>query len=793
MMDKEWDRDDGVPGEEKSWASYDEAADALEAGQEKSAASGAEPDGDAEIEKSANEGEETPVGEDAPKDPGEPREPEEREEPEEPDGSEAPEPEGSIDSETAYEPDGDDSVEEDGADFYEEDETEYDEDVDFDPDYYKEGDENLAEIAERILGGRHSKASTAAPIRTRADRMREAGLKKASDQEGEKRKNARAAVNPVMMTTAEREALNPAILNALGINAEGQKTEKPADSPDSLAEQNPPKKDAKKESPAQNARGEKPAVNPAFMSTAERQAVRPGPGSNGGTGRGKPAPVNPALMNTAERKAVNPAAFMNTAERQALRAEREKAAAAVRAKEEAARKKKRTVTAIVASLCAVLILGGAIGAGIGISRRNRAVDAGEISTVGGDDAQTNENGDTTPAQSPAEGEDGQTVEQDPAALPGEEGSDPVTAPEPTDSEPANGPDENDNAAEPAENTEPSDGGDAGSSDQQGTAGTPSDAEPPSDGGTSAAAENPPADNPPANTTPADNPPADNTPAVEPKPEAKPDPEPTPKPDPEPVKTPDPKPAATWQPAQKFRVEIDFYNRDPIIVETEPTSVGQILLDNGITLKDGEQASIGLWDWLTDSVTCSIDYYEYVYEDETVVVPFETEEIGVDTIPRGTVETIQEGSNGVTVNHWYVAKKNGVEFDRRLEWEEVTSYPQNAQVYTGVGGTLVGKDGITYSYSYRRVCPALCYNFSDYTWAGTYTSSRTVAADFNYFPLGTKMYVKNDRYDLGYRVVEDTGDQTYAWEVDVWLDAADYYYPLMSQEGVVWDMVVYILD
>ena len=46
----------------------------------------------------------------------------------------------------------------------------------WDPD---EEPENLAEIAERILGARHSRASTAAPIRTRGDREREEKLKAA--------------------------------------------------------------------------------------------------------------------------------------------------------------------------------------------------------------------------------------------------------------------------------------------------------------------------------------------------------------------------------------------------------------------------------------------------------------------------------------------------------------------------------------------------------------------------------------------------------------------------------------
>ena len=62
-----------------------------------------------------------------------------------------------------------------------------------------------------------------------------------------------------------------------------------------------------------------------------------------------------------------------------------------------------------------------------------------------------------------------------------------------------------------------------------------------------------------------------------------------------------------------------------------------------------------------------------------------------------------------------------------------------------------------------------------------------------FPLGTRMYIKNDRYDFGYRVVEDTGGRLDPWQVDIWMDASDPNYRLMSAEEYVYDMVVYFLD
>ena len=147
----------------------------------------------------------------------------------------------------------------------------------------------------------------------------------------------------------------------------------------------------------------------------------------------------------------------------------------------------------------------------------------------------------------------------------------------------------------------------------------------------------------------------------------------------------------------------------------------------------------------------------------------------------------------SILHYTVTYKNGREYDRRLDWEEVivSMVPEVHEI--GVGGTLLGKDGVTYSYSWRRTCPATYYNLVNYTYSGNFVSTRTVATNFDYIPLGTRMYIKNDRYDFGYRVSEDTGSGLKEWQVDIWMLEDDPNYPLMSVEGYVPDMEVYFLD
>ena len=245
---------------------------------------------------------------------------------------------------------------------------------------------------------------------------------------------------------------------------------------------------------------------------------------------------------------------------------------------------------------------------------------------------------------------------------------------------------------------------------------------------------------------------------------------------------------------KYRIVVDFYDREDLSVYTEATTLGMLLSDNGITLSEGEVPSVDLWnEWLAEDMTVTVDKYFSYTEENRKILPHTTEQIEVDTIPRGDVNVLQAGVDGESIMHYTVTLKNGQEIERTLDWEEPVSVmvPEKSEI--GVGGTLVGKDGVTYSYSWRRICTATYYNIYNYTYSGNYVSTRTVATNFSTIPLGTRMYIKNDRYDFGYRVSEDTGSGLAPWQVDIWMPDDDPNAPLMSVEGLVRDMEVYFLD
>ncbi len=421
---------------------------------------------------------------------------------------------------------------------------------------------------------------------------------------------------------------------------------------------------------------------------------------------------------------------LQAAERARRREEQE------RRKAEAEKKRKRAML-IAAALAAVLVIGAGIGTAVAVAKNraeaNRAKDPGIITPDGTDDGQTNAPNDANDALPPIR-------ETDPAGT------------------------------EPSENTD--------TSEHTEDPGTPADTQTPENTENQENTEN--TDEAPGSDTPAQQEPVTGTETdVQLNP---------------PSTSGSGEDAWTAPELPKYWIVVDFYDRPYLTVQTVATTLGALLANNGITLEEGERASVDLWnDWLASDQTITVDKYVYTTEDIPQTIAHTREEVGVDTVPRGDVRTLQEGVDGQSVMHYTVAYKNGVEFDRRLDWEEVVTAMVPEKVQVGVGGTLVGKDGVTYSYAYHFTCPATYYSTSEYTFSGNYVSSRTVAADFNYFALGTKMYVKNNRYDFGYRVVEERGSNFDPWEIAVWMPADDPNAPLMMAEGYVTDMEIYILD
>lgn len=245
--------------------------------------------------------------------------------------------------------------------------------------------------------------------------------------------------------------------------------------------------------------------------------------------------------------------------------------------------------------------------------------------------------------------------------------------------------------------------------------------------------------------------------------------------------------------QLYTVKLDFYSRDDIDVSTEQITFGELLDGIGCTLTEGEVPSVGLDYVIAADTVITIDNITYGTETITESIAYESEVIEVDTVPRGTTNYVQYGENGTLEKTYTIEYKNGVEQSRTLMSENTTKWPVNEKYELGIGGSFVGSDGITYTYSYRRVVPATYYNIEELTYLGTMADESVIAVDRSYIPLGTKLYVKNDKYDFGVRIASDVGSMIKEWEIDIWIDKSNPQYESFAQIGYHYDMEIYYID
>ncbi len=192
----------------------------------------------------------------------------------------------------------------------------------------------------------------------------------------------------------------------------------------------------------------------------------------------------------------------------------------------------------------------------------------------------------------------------------------------------------------------------------------------------------------------------------------------------------------------------------------PTDCGSFLEDAGISLGGEYVADVPASSALTDNMVVTVDKIEYRTETRTEVIPFETVETNVDTIPKGTKETVTEGVDGIAANTYLVKYVNGVAAEEALYLSETVKPSVAKQVNVGVGGVVTAKDGTQYNYSYRKQMEATAYTYMPpYTSMTTATGATLrkgiVAVDPKVIPMHTKMFITGTiEYGLG--VAEDTG-------------------------------------
>ena len=262
----------------------------------------------------------------------------------------------------------------------------------------------------------------------------------------------------------------------------------------------------------------------------------------------------------------------------------------------------------------------------------------------------------------------------------------------------------------------------------------------------------------------------------------------------PAEEPEPEPVVEPEPViPTYNVTLDFYDRDDITATVTQMTLAEVYTAVGYTPRESDRPSVGM-DYVISAdsyITIAAAEYKNVSVKETV--PYGTEEIKVDTIPRGEKRYISYGETGEVTKTYTVEYINGKETARTLAYEETTKWAVNEKYEIGVGGSFTNANGVTYTYSYRRTVPATYYNLEGLTYLGQMADESVIAVDPNNIPLGTKLYVKNDTYDFGIRVAADTGPKVDEWQIDIWLSPYNPQYASFAQTGYHNDMEIYYLD
>ncbi len=192
----------------------------------------------------------------------------------------------------------------------------------------------------------------------------------------------------------------------------------------------------------------------------------------------------------------------------------------------------------------------------------------------------------------------------------------------------------------------------------------------------------------------------------------------------------------------------------------PVECSVFLKHEGIELTENDVINFSDDTVLYENMVINIGKIEYVEEVVTDIIPYDVKERSVQTIPKGTRQVVQKGANG-SIERTYVSKYvNGQKIEEVLYSENIVAYPVEEIANVGVGGTITGKDGKTYNYSYYKTMEATAYTYVPGKTTTTTATGRTlekgiVAVDPKVIPLHTKLYITGS-IEYGYGEAEDTG-------------------------------------
>lgn len=239
------------------------------------------------------------------------------------------------------------------------------------------------------------------------------------------------------------------------------------------------------------------------------------------------------------------------------------------------------------------------------------------------------------------------------------------------------------------------------------------------------------------------------------------------------------------------LKISILDGAPLTLDSPMVTVGEVIDSLNIELDDSTQINHPLDSVVNENMeieVTSITYNEVVITD---AIPYSTEVVEVQTIPKGTRKVVQNGVEGTSTRVLNQEYRNGELVSETVVSETVTKKPQNKIIYEGVGGSFVNAAGQTIEYSYYIDVTATAYgsNVGDVTYTGKKVKEGYIAVDPTVIPLGTKCYVSGSYGDYGVCYAEDIGGGIKGKRIDIFLgDDLDVIYEFGRRK-----MRVYIME
>jgi len=203
------------------------------------------------------------------------------------------------------------------------------------------------------------------------------------------------------------------------------------------------------------------------------------------------------------------------------------------------------------------------------------------------------------------------------------------------------------------------------------------------------------------------------------------------------------------------------------------TVEQVVEEAGVVVGSHDKLNQSADAEVVDGMHIIVNRVEYREFTESVKIPFETEIIYTNTLPKGKTQMRYAGSAGVMTQTYRECIEDGKVIATELVSEIVTTHPVKASQLVGtITGTPVsvapfniplneGGQPITYKEKFTGRATAYTSDRGD---AGEYTSVAgrarvgVVAIDPKKIPYGSKLYIVSEdgSYVYGYAIAGDTG-------------------------------------